>query len=84
MADIIPIKPGFILIEVKKRKKGLLLIYKRFGIPKTKDWRLQIERNEYEKKNHFKQRKAEFYSIIMEIFNQYKSDTNPPTSDSRI
>jgi len=82
VADIIPLRPGLIQIKVKRRKDGLLLTDKR-GIPKTKNLKFQIERNKKETKIHFKQRKAEFFGIMMDLFDQYKSDTNPPTSDSR-
>ena len=44
---------------------------------------IQIAQNKKETRNHFKQRKAEFFGIMWDLFNQYKSDTNPPTSDSR-
>jgi len=66
----------------KPKKEGSLLTDKR-GIPKTKNLKFQIERNKKETKIHFKQRKAEFFGIMMDLFDQYKSDTNPPTSDSR-
>ena len=55
----------------------------RLGIPKTVDWKLAIEKNQSEKKVHFRQRKAEFNNIMVELFDQYKSEVNPPTSDSR-
>ena len=84
VADIVPKNPGSILVEVKKRKEGLLLIDKRFDVPKTKNWKLTITLNKNENKIHFKQRKAEFNSIMMELFNQYKSDSDPLTSESRI
>ncbi|MGB5910230.1 MAG: hypothetical protein WBH31_03440 [Promethearchaeia archaeon] len=82
VADIIPLRPSYIQIKVKRRKEGLLLTNKR-GIPKTKNLKFQIARNGKETKIHFKQRKAEFFGIMTDLFNQYKSDTNPPTSDSR-
>jgi len=64
-------KLGTIILEVKERKEGKELI-------------LKIIRNNNEKNNHYKQRKAEFFDLMMELFNQYKSDTDPATSDSRI
>ena len=77
-----PQKPGRILVEVNKRKKGVLLINRR-GIPKTKNLWFFIKRNRNETYIHFEQRKAEFFGIMKELYKQYKSDANPPTSDSR-
>ncbi|MFW9823439.1 MAG: hypothetical protein ACFFE4_10915 [Candidatus Thorarchaeota archaeon] len=83
VANFIPKKPGFILAEVKVRKKGALETDKKGNI-KTKRWRLIVRSNKNEPKDHFKQRAASFYDVMMEIFNQYKTDENPPESDSRI
>jgi hypothetical protein len=83
VANFIPKKPGMILAELKIRKNGALVTDKK-GAPKTKRWRLILRKNKDEEKDHFKQRAASFYDVMMEIFNQYKTDENPPTSDSRI
>ncbi|MHA2394425.1 MAG: hypothetical protein ACXAEX_21005 [Promethearchaeota archaeon] len=93
VANIIPIsgqkmgtktnKPGWVFLEVKRRKKGTLVTDKR-GNPKTKKWRLIIRPNKNEEKSHFNQRLATFYDLLMELFNKFRIDENLPISDSRI
>jgi len=75
--------PGSIKIQINRRRNGELLTNKR-GIQKTEVWAFKIRRNLKETNFHFKQRKAEFFGIMKELYNLYKTDKNPPTSDSRI
>ncbi len=83
VANIIPKKYGQILVELKIRKKGSLLIDKK-GIPKIKKWKLTIRQNKGEQKDHFRQRQPNFNQIMSEIHNKNKVDIDPPTSDSRM
>lgn len=84
VAGIYSKKPGTIILEVKKRKEGKILMNKQLGIPKKIELILKILRNSNETNNHYKQRKAEFFGIVMELYNQYKTDIDLATSDSRI
>ncbi|MFX0104960.1 MAG: hypothetical protein ACFE75_05675 [Candidatus Hodarchaeota archaeon] len=83
VAGFIPKKPGFMLAEVKVRKKGALVVDKK-GYAKVKRWRLILRQNKNEDKSHFAQRRENFYNIMVDLHNRYKGDTDPPTSDSRI
>ncbi|MFX1256938.1 MAG: zinc ribbon domain-containing protein [Promethearchaeota archaeon] len=83
VANIIPKKPGVILIELKIRKKGSLILDGK-GNPKTKKWKLTLQQNKAEEKIHFRQRQQDFNKIMAEIYNQNKVEINPATSDSRM
>ena len=77
-------KEGVILVWVKVRNKVGALKIDGKGNPKLKKWLLVLTQNKNEDKNHFLQRRAAFFGILTDIFNQNKGDTDPPTSDSRI
>lgn len=77
-------KEGFILTYIKVRQKDGTLKIDGKGNPKLKKWALILNRNKDEDKGHFAQRRSAFFSVMSDIFNQNKGDTNPPTSDSRI
>lgn len=93
IANIIPIsgqrigtktiKPGWVFLEVKIRKQGTLVTDKH-GNPKTKKWRLIIRPNKNEENSHFNHRLATFYDLLTDLFNKFKTDENPPVSDSRL
>ncbi len=83
VADIVPKKPGQILVLLKIRKKGSLLIDKK-GNPKIKKWKLTLNKNKNEPTDHFRQRQPYFNQIMSEIHNNNKVDIDPPTSDSRM
>jgi len=72
-------KEGVILVYIKVREKDGTL-----KPGKLKKWQLVANQNKNEDKGHFAQRRAAFFSIMSDIFNQNKGDTTPPTSDSRM
>ncbi len=76
-------KPGVIYVWVIKRKNGALIPGKK-GIPKQKKWALILQQNKHEPKPHFRQRQADFFNIMAQIFERNRVETIPPTSDSRI
>ena len=77
-------KEGFLLTYVKVRQKNGSLKLDGKGNPKLKKWALILNKNKNEDKGHFLQRRSAFFTVMSDIFNQNKGDTNPPTSDSRI
>ena len=77
-------KEGFILTYIKVRQKDGTLKIDGKGNPKLKKWPLILNKNKNEEKGHFLQRRSAFFSIMSDIFNQNKGDTDPPTSDTRI
>jgi len=83
IANIIPVKPGQIWVHLKKRRGGAPLVDRK-GNYKVLKWKLTIIKHKYEQGTHFKQRRANFASIMLNIFNQKKVDTDSPSSDSRI
>ncbi len=83
VANIIPKKNGQILVELKIRKNGALIVDGK-GKYKIKRWKLTIKPNKGESSYPWKQRLDTFNNIISEIFNRNKVDTDPPTSDSRM
>lgn len=83
VANLIQTKPGQILVEMKLRKKGLLIADK-FGNPKIKKWKLTIKPNKGEPGANFKQRQQYFHNLTSQIYNRNKVVTDPPTSDSRM
>lgn len=82
VADITPKKPGLVLMHVKLRKKGALVMKK--GKPKIIRWKIVMDRNKDEPKQLFLQRREAFYDVLMEIFNRNRVETDPEMSDSRI
>lgn len=74
---------GVLLITVKKRKKGMLIVDRK-GNPKLLNWKMVLKKNKREDKTHFLQRKATWYDIMVDLFNRNKGEIDPPTSDSRI
>jgi len=83
VADIIPKKNGQILVELKIRKRGSLLLDKNDNI-KIKKWKFTIKPNKGEPKAHWLQRQGSFNNMMLEIFNHNKVETDPDTSDSRM
>ena len=81
--DITGKRDGVLLITVKKQKKGKLIVDSK-GNPKLLNWKMVLKKNKKEDKAHFLQRKAAFYDIMVDLFNQNKGEIDPPTSDSRI
>jgi len=81
--SIIRKRDGVLLIKIKKRKKGKLIVYRK-GNPKLLKWQMVLKKNKREEKAHFLQRKAAFYDIMVDLFNRNKGEIDPPTSDSRI
>ncbi|MFX1478745.1 MAG: hypothetical protein ACFFCI_11505 [Promethearchaeota archaeon] len=82
VAEIIQKKPGVLLVSVKLRKDGALVLKK--GIAKVKRWKLTLNKNKDETGEHFKQRQADLFGIITQVFEQNRGEGDPPTSDSRI
>ncbi|MFX1488310.1 MAG: hypothetical protein ACFFBI_04125 [Promethearchaeota archaeon] len=82
VAEIIQKKPGVLLVSVKLRKDGALVLKK--GIAKVKRWKLTLNKNKDEPGEHFKQRQADFFGIITQVFEHNRGEGDPPTSDSRI
>ena len=83
VANMREIKPGTLLVEMKLRKKGLLITDK-FGNPKIKKWKISIRANKGEPGGAFKQRQQFFHNIMYELHNRNKGVADPPTSDSRM
>ncbi|TFF84825.1 MAG: hypothetical protein EU518_02140 [Promethearchaeota archaeon] len=83
--EIIPAKPekGVIKIQMYKRDKEGNLVMKK-GNPKILKWKLTVNRNKNEDKNHFINRRKDFYRLMNELHEKYKSPEPPATSDSRI
>ncbi len=79
--NITPKKNGQVLVEIKIRKTGKLIVDKK-GIPKITKWKLTIIPNKKEDKNQWKKREESFNDLLLKIYNQYKSVTDPPVSDS--
>ena len=77
-------KEGVLLVYIKLRAKDGTLKIDGKGNPKLKKWPLILDRNKDEDKGHFVQRRSAFFSVMSDIFNQNKGDSNPPTSDSRM
>lgn len=77
-------KEGILFVYVKVRQKDGSLKIDGKGNPKLKKWMLVLNRNKDEDKGHFAQRRAAFHSVLSDIFNQNKGESDPPTSDSRI
>lgn len=73
---------GVLLIECYKRKKGSLVMKK--GTPKVFRWKATLERNKDEDKNHFIERRKDFYRLMTEIFERNKVEQPPSASDSRM
>jgi hypothetical protein len=72
-------KAGVLVLYIKVREKDGSL-----KLGKLKKWKLILQQNKDEEKDHFRQRQADFFSVTSDIFNQNKGDSDPPTSDSRI
>lgn len=77
-------KPGLVFLWVKVRDKNGGLKIDKKGNPKLAKWFFVLNRNKDEDKPHFYERRAAFFNIISQIFEQNRGDTDPPTSDSRI
>jgi hypothetical protein len=84
VAGFIPKKPGFLILELKSRKKGGPVIVDKKGNYKVKKWRFFLDKNKGEEKAHYKERVKVFDQIMMDLWNKNKGDSDPPTSDSRI
>jgi len=83
VANIAPKKDGQILMELKLRKKGNLIKDGK-GNYKLKKWKLTMQPNKGEPKANFLERRKQFNSLMIDLFLQHKTDTDPPTSDSRM
>ena len=81
VAGISPTKPGQIIVDVKTRKNGPLVLDKRGNI-KIKRWKLTLNQNKGEPKNFWRQRMENFNPFISQIFEKNRSATDPSTSDS--
>jgi len=68
VANIIPKKDGQILVEIKLRKWGSLILDNK-GYYKIKKWKLTIRQNKGEPKPNFRQRQGYFHNIMSEIYN---------------
>jgi len=77
-------KEGVLITYIKVRDKNGTLKIDGKGNPKLKKWPLILRINKNEDKGHFIQRRSAFFSVMSDIFNQNKGDTDPPTSDSRM
>jgi len=77
-------KPGVINAFVKIRNKDGTLKIDKKGNPKLVKFGLILQQNKNEEKTHFRQRQADFFGILEDIFNRNKGDSDPPTSDSRM
>ena len=76
-------KKGQLLLFVKKRKNGELILNRK-GQPKTTKYIITLKPNQGEEKSKWKQRREGFYDIITEIYNRNKGDSDPPTSDTDV
>jgi hypothetical protein len=83
VAGFISKKPGILIVQVKVRKNEQLIVDKN-GNPKIKKWRLILNQNKNEDKGHFIQRRGVFNQLMMDMWNNNKGETDPPSSDSRI
>ena len=83
VADFVPKKAGVVLVFVKIRKNGELKVDKK-GNAKTKKWKFIVNKNKGEEKDHFKQRRDAFGDILKKLLEQYRPETDPNISDSRI
>ena len=79
--EILPKKPGKIIIRVKKREKGKLLLDEN-GNYRLARLVLQLVRNKNEEKDHWLQRQNSFNDIFMQLHEKYRGDIDPPTSDT--
>ena len=77
-----PVRAGQVIVELKIRKGGAL-IYDKKGRYKVKRWKLTIRQNKGEDKTNFKARLSSFNSIMIDLFNKHRVQTDPPSSDSR-
>ena len=77
-------KEGVLYAYIKARDSDGALKLDGKGNAKLKKWPLVLNKNKDEDKGHFLQRRAAFFSIMSDIFNRNKGDTDPPTSDSRM
>ncbi len=84
VAGFIPKKPGVLNVELKLRGKNGELVLDKKGNSKIKKWRLIVNKNKGEEKQHFKQRIQVFDQVLIDLWNKNKGDSDPPTSDSRI
>ncbi|KKN27520.1 hypothetical protein LCGC14_0863760 [marine sediment metagenome] len=83
VANIIPKKKGQVLVELKLRKNGSLILDKQ-GHPKIKKWKLTIRPHKDEPKSNYSQRQDYFHQILSDIYTRNRVEIDPPTSDSRI
>lgn len=81
VADIVPKKDRGVIMIVKRRENGALVLNKK-GKYKTRMCWLYVKSNKGEPKAHFKQRKRDFFNIMRDIWNRYKGEGDPPISDS--
>lgn len=79
--EITPNKNGQVIVEIKVRKKGALIVDKK-GDPKIIKWKLTVQQNKDEKKDHFKEREESFYTILSEIYKKNRIEKDPLESDS--
>ena len=77
-------KDGFLRVYVKIRKKNGSLMMANKEHPRLRKWSFKLRPNKHEEYGKYLQRSSNFYQIMLDIFNQNKGDTDPPTSDSRI
>ena len=89
VANIIPIKNGKILVEIKRRKKGTLILDEKGNYKKRRWGKIIIKRNmevfptpfgptnKVEQNANWKQRLESFNDIMLKIFNQNKVKTDP-------
>ena len=83
VANILNKKSGQVIVELKIRKNGSLIVDKN-GSPKIKKWALNIRSHKNEPKPIFKQRREFFHQVISDIHNLNKGEIDPPISDSRM
>ncbi len=83
VANILLKKKGQVLVELKLRKKGSLILDGR-GNPKIKKWKLTIRPHKDEPKTDYSQRQDYFHQILTDIYTRNRVEVDPPTSDSRI
>lgn len=84
VAGFIPKKPGFLMMQLKIRKKGGPVVVDKKGNYKIKKWRMIVNKNKNEEKEHYRQRIEVFDQIMMDLWNKNKGDSDPPSSDSRV
>ena len=83
VSNITPRKDGVILVELKIRKYGSLLL-DGAGNPRKKRWKFTIQQNKEEPRPNFIQRQKDFNNIMSELYERNKGEADPPTSDSRM